>query len=136
MSEQKFVRMEERGDALVVSPLMAFGNLVDPEVAREWKLVLDRLDSPTFKRLVVDLGELPYFGSTVLDWLVQLWNRMKAKGGTMAACNISRVGREVLGLARLDTLWRLFNTRDEALAALRTPDPLQSSPSQGQTSGS
>jgi anti-anti-sigma factor len=131
MSDQKFVRLEVRGDALVVSPLMAFGHLIDPEVAREWKLVLDRLDAPGLKRLVVDLGELPYFGSTVLDWLVQLWNRMKAKGGAMAACNVSRVGREVLGLARLDTLWQVFNTRDEALAVLRPAAPVESSPSQG-----
>jgi anti-anti-sigma factor len=130
MSEQKFVRLEEQGNALVVSPLTAFGNLIDPDVAREWKLVLDRLDSPDFKRLVVDLGELPYFGSTVLDWLVQLWNRMKAKGGTMAACNVSRVGREVLGLARLDTLWQVFSTRAEALASLPSSAPVQS-PSQG-----
>jgi anti-sigma B factor antagonist len=131
MSDQKFVRLEECGDTLVVSPSMAFGHLIDPEVAREWKLVLDRLDAPDLKRLVVDLGELPYFGSMVLDWLVQLWNRMKAKGGAMAACNVSRVGREVLSLARLDTLWHVFGTREEALSALRTAAPVEHSPSQG-----
>ncbi len=131
MNEHKFVRLEEKGDALVVSPQMAFGHLIDPAVAREWKLVLDRLDDPGFKRLVVDLGELPYFGSTVLDWLVQLWNRMKAKGGTMAACNVSPVGREVLGLARLDTLWRVFDTQDQALAELLPGDPARPSPSTG-----
>lgn len=131
MSEPKFVQLEEQGDALVVSPLFSFGHLLDPDVAREWKQVLDRLDAPDLKRLVVDLGELPYFGSTVLDWLVQLWNRMKAKGGAMAACNVSKVGREVLSLARLDTLWCVFETREEALATLGSVGPAQSSPSQG-----
>ncbi|HUE69467.1 MAG TPA: STAS domain-containing protein [Pirellulaceae bacterium] len=130
MSDQKLVRMEEAGDALIVSPLMAFGHLLDPAVARDWKQVLDRLDDPGVKRLVVDLGELPYFGSTVLDWLVQLWNRMRAKQGVMAACNVSTVGREVLSLARLDTLWRVFDTRKEALAELASAVPPQASPSQ------
>lgn len=129
MSEEKFVRLEERGDALVVSPLLAFGHLIDPDVAREWKLVLDRIDEPRLRRLVVDLGELPYFGSTVLDWLVQLWNRMRAKGGGMAACNVSRVGREVLSLAKLDTLWRVFDTQDDALTALTDRGPAEASPS-------
>jgi anti-sigma B factor antagonist len=130
MTEQRFVRLEEDGDALVVSPQPAFGHLIDPSVARDWKLVLDRLDNPELKRLVIDLGELPYFGSTVLDWLVQLWNRMRAKGGVMAACNVSVVGREVLSLARLDTLWRVFDTRHQALAELAAPLPPQASPSQ------
>ena len=131
MSEQRYVRLEERDDALIVLPLISFG-LFDPDVTREWKQVLDKLDAPTFKRLVVDLRELPYFGSTVLDWLVQLWNRMKAKGGAMAACNVSHVGREVLSLARLDTLWTVAGTRDEALAALRPAAAnVAPSPSQG-----
>ena len=130
MSEQRYVRLEERDDALIVSPLMALG-LFDPDVTREWKQVLDKLDAPALKRLVVDLQELPYFGSTVLDWLVQLWNRMKAKGGAMAACNVSRVGREVLSLARLDTLWKVVGTREEALDALRPAANAATSPSQG-----
>jgi anti-anti-sigma factor len=131
MTDQKLMRLEQEGDAVIVSPLLAFGHLFDPAIARDWKLVLDRLDDPDVKRLVVDLGHLPYFGSTVLDWLVQLWNRMKAKGGTMAACNVSGVGREVLSLARLDTLWRVFDNRDQALAEMAPAAPPQTSPSQG-----
>ena len=121
--------MEEEGDALIVSPLVAFGHLLDPSVARQWKQIHDRLDNPAVKRLVVDLGELPYFGSIVLDWLVQLWNRIRARGGVMAVCNVTAVGREVLSLARLDTLWRVFDDRQQALAELSAIPP-QTSPSQ------
>lgn len=130
MTAPKYVRLEEQDDALVVTPLASFSNLMQPEVAREWKLVFDRLDAPELKRLVIDLGELPYFGSTLLDWLVQLWNRMKLKGGAMAACNVSPIGREVLSLARLDTLWRVFATRHDALAALAEWGAAAPSPSQ------
>ena len=131
MTDPHYVRLEELGDALIVSPLAGFGDLMRPEVAREWKLVLDRLDAPERKRLVIDLREIPYFGSTLLDWLVQLWNRMKAKGGGMAACNVSPIGREIFSLARLDTLWRVCASRDEALATLAESSSPARSPSHG-----
>ena len=34
--------------------------------------------------VVVDLGHIPYFGSTLLDWMVQMWRRAQAKGGSLA----------------------------------------------------
>jgi anti-sigma B factor antagonist len=128
-SEKEIVRLEDEGDALIVSPLVAFSHMLDPSVARQWKAVLDRLDDPSLKRLVVDLGDLPYFGSLVLDWLVQLWIRIRAHGGSMAVCNVNSVGREVLTLARLDTLWRVSDSRGQALAELAVIPP-RASPSQ------
>jgi predicted alpha/beta hydrolase len=46
--------------------------------------------------VVVDLGAIPYFGSTVLQWMVQMWQRAKDKGGKLATCQASPIGRERL----------------------------------------
>ena len=70
------------------------------------------------KHVIVDLGQIPYFGSTVLEWMVQMWKRAKAKGGKLATCQASPIGREVLAAARFDLLWGIFGTREEALAWL------------------
>ena len=44
----------------------------------------EQIDTPAIKHVIVDLGEIPYFGSTVLEWMVQMWKRIKAKGGKLA----------------------------------------------------
>ena len=77
--------------------------------------VQKQLENADVKHVVVDLGQIPYFGSTVLEWMVQMWKRVKEKGGKLAACNASPIGREVLTTARFDQLWGVFDSRDEAL---------------------
>jgi anti-anti-sigma factor len=119
MSETKYVRTEQQGEALVVSPLFTYAAFAEPDIAGEWSEVKNQIEEPAVKHVVVDLGQIPYFGSTVLEWMVQMWKRVKAKGGRLAACNASPIGREVLTTARFDKLWGVFDSRDEALKWLR-----------------
>jgi len=115
MSESKYVRVEQQAGALVVSPLFTFAAFAEPDIAGEWIAVKEQLESPAVKNVLVDLGQIPYFGSTVLEWMVQMWKRIKDKGGRLATCNASPIGREVLTTARFDKLWGIFDSRAEAL---------------------
>jgi anti-anti-sigma factor len=115
---KSFVRIDRSGDSLVVAPLFTFASFTEADLVAEWKAVNEQLDAPDVKNVIVDLGEIPYFGSTVLEWMVQMWQRAKAKGGTLATCNCSQVGREILHAARFDTLWNEFSSRDEALSSM------------------
>jgi anti-anti-sigma factor len=115
MTEQKYVRTEQQGEALVVSPLFTFASFTETDIANEWSAIQRELQTPAVKHVIVDLGQIPYFGSTVLEWMVQMWKQVKAKGGKLAACNPSPIGREVLSAARFDLLWGIFDTRDQAL---------------------
>ena len=81
----------------------------------------EQLDSPATQQLIVDLGEIPYFGSTVLEWMAQLWKRVKTKGGRLAVIRPSAISKEVLNTARLEKLWGIFDTRDQAVRWLATP---------------
>ncbi len=116
-----FVRIDRAGDSLVVAPLFTFASFTEADMAAEWRALLEQLDAPGVKNVVVDLGEIPYFGSTVLEWMVQMWKRAKAKGGTLATCNCSQIGKEVLHAARFDTLWQIFDTRDQAIESMSSP---------------
>jgi anti-anti-sigma factor len=118
MKSGKYVRIDQTGPSLVVTPLFTFARFTEADIADEWKSLEERLTEPGVKNVVIDLGEIPYFGSTVLEWMVQMWRRIKAKGGNLAACNCSSVGREVLHAARFDKLWHIFPTREEALAGV------------------
>jgi anti-anti-sigma factor len=119
MSGPRYVRVEREGDALIVSPLFTFASFAESDISDEWMDVQCQIDSPDIKYVIVDLGQIPYFGSTVLEWMVQMWKRVKAKGGKLATCNASPVGREVLSAARFDLLWGILGTREEAQAWLR-----------------
>jgi anti-anti-sigma factor len=114
----KFVRIDRAGDSLVVAPLFTFASFTEADMAAEWRALQEQLDAPDVKNVVVDLGEIPYFGSTLLEWMVQMWKRAKTKGGTLATCNCSQIGKEVLHAARFDTLWGIFETREQALQSV------------------
>lgn len=115
MSVGKHVRLEQQGETLIVSPLFTFGRFTEGDLVEEWIQILQRIDGPDVKHIVVDLGYIPYFGSTLLDWMVQMWKRAKDKGGSLVACNPSQVGREVLSIAKFDKLWGIYGSRDEAI---------------------
>jgi anti-anti-sigma factor len=121
MSESKFVRAEQQGNVLVITPLFTYATFAEPEVASELTEVQERVDSPATEQVIIDLGEIPYFGSTVLEWMAQLWKRIKSKGGRLAVVGPSEIGREVLSVARLERLWGIFETRDQAFSWLAKP---------------
>jgi anti-anti-sigma factor len=77
------------------------------------------MQASAIKRVVVDLGEVSYFGSIMLEALLQLWNGLQDVEGKLALCCVSDVGREILCLAKFDTLWPICSSRSEALAAVQ-----------------
>jgi anti-anti-sigma factor len=115
MSEAKHVRLEEAGETLIVTPIFTSGRFTEGEVVGEWNQILNKVEGVDVKRVVVDLGFVPYFGSTLLDWIVQMWKRLQGKGGSLAVCNASQVGREVLVIARFDKLWEIHDSRQAAM---------------------
>ena len=121
MSESKFVRAEQQGNVLVITPLFTYATFAEPDVATELTEVQEQVDSPATEQVIIDLGEIPYFGSTVLEWMAQLWKRVKSKGGRLAIVRPSEIGREVLAAARLERLWGIFETRDQAISWLAKP---------------
>ena len=121
MSQSKFVRAEQQGNVLVITPLFTYATFAEPDVATELVEVQEQVDSPSTEQVIIDLGEIPYFGSTVLEWMAQLWKRIKSKGGRLAVVRPSEIGREVLTAARLERLWGIFETRDQAITWLAKP---------------
>jgi anti-anti-sigma factor len=123
MNGPKYIRAERQADMLIVTPLCTFANFAEPHIASEWAAVQDQISAPQTQHVVIDLGEIPYFGSTMLEWMAQIWKQMKARGGNLAVARPSAIGREVLSAARLERLWGIFDTRAAAAAWLhQQPD--------------
>lgn len=69
-------------------------------------------------RLLLDLSRTESIGSRFIELLVRAWKRVTMRGGAMVLCGVQPFCAEVLRVARLDTLWSSYSTRDEALAAV------------------
>ncbi|HID76230.1 MAG TPA: anti-sigma factor antagonist [Planctomycetaceae bacterium] len=119
MSPPRIFDSDCDGDTLVIMLLGDVSTLI-PEHARvELNQALEKLRPPEVKHVVVDFEQIGYFGSLMLGSLHIIWKRVRQSGGRMALCNVSPTGREVLRVARFDTLWPICGSREEALATVR-----------------
>jgi anti-anti-sigma factor len=119
MTTPKYLKGERIGEVLVVTPFFTHKSFTEPQVLDEWQCIAEELGEPEIKHAVVDLGQIAYFGSTMLEWMVTIWKTMKAKGGNFAVCSLSEVGNEILTVARLNTVWSIARTREDAINAVR-----------------
>lgn len=119
MAKPKYFTVEQDGDAVIFSAIGALGTLVEDAAREEWDALLTQIDAAEAKHAVIDLGALDYFGSIMLELLVVLWKRVNTRGGKLALCNVSPVGKEILATAKFDTLWPIVADREEALETVR-----------------
>lgn len=123
MQGSRFIIVENEGDVLIVSPVRELGSFAEDEVRDEWDKLLNYIADTQTQRVILDLSHLGYFGSTMLEMMVVLWKRLSAKQGRFAICCVSPVGREILHIAKFDTIWPIRSTRAEAIQALLAPQP-------------
>ena len=68
--------------------------------------------------VVFDLSDVNYFGSVFLALLLRCHKFVKSRGGELVLCGASKMATELLRVTALDTLWAIYDTREEALEAL------------------
>ena len=89
---------------LVVSNRQEFKQLVLDEVEQGARLV------------IVDFSKSAYIDSSVLGALVSLGKRIREAGGELRLAALNEDLRTLFELTRLDALFPLYATRDDALA--------------------
>ncbi|HXY33401.1 MAG TPA: STAS domain-containing protein [Planctomycetaceae bacterium] len=83
--------------------------------------VAERADPPL---VVLDLSQLRFFGSALIEALFRAWNHLKGRpGGRLSLCGLTSYCREVVEITHLDQLWSIFETRAEAVNALKQSVP-------------
>ena len=68
--------------------------------------------------IVFDLSDVSYFGSVFLALLLRCHKFVKSRGGELVLCGASKMATELLRVTALDTLWAIYETREEALDAV------------------
>ncbi|HLQ44731.1 MAG TPA: STAS domain-containing protein, partial [Planctomycetaceae bacterium] len=80
--------------------------------------ILGPLKAQAVPTVIFDLSQMVYFGSVFLALLLRCHKLVKSRGGELALCGVNTMGRELLRVTSLDTLWTIYNSREEALTAL------------------
>ena len=107
--------IEQIGDTMVITPSQDLNESAFEQIETDANHALKLLEETHAKNAVLDFRNTDYYGSTALGFFVKLWKRVREAGGSMALCNVSDHEREILNITKLDRLWPICKTREEAM---------------------
>ena len=120
-NSQPFV-VERHGDVAIITPSPEVERMAENQMEQAAQAVLSPLrdDPPT--GLIFDLSKVDYVGSVFLSFLLRCHKRVKEHGGEMVVAGASARARELLHMTALDTLWAIYDNRNQALDSLGGAD--------------
>ena len=86
---------------------------VSPRIAAS----LTQMIASTPKQLVVDLSQVSYIDSSGLAVLIEGMQNVAAYGGKFSLAGLQESVRPIFEIARLDQVFQIYPTVDDALAA-------------------
>lgn len=110
--------VRRQGDVTIISFGPAFETLDEFGLDQIREFVLEAAKKADPPKLVVDLSHTKFFGSSFIELLFRLWNRINSQQGKFALAGLSPYCREVLEVTHLDKLWPLHPNVDAAIAAM------------------
>ena len=114
----KIFQVEPHEKSLIIKPVGEGASFRYADLQMEANYVRTMVADRSIQNVVIDLGELSYFGSEFIGALITIAREKKNQGGKVAICNVIEEMRDVLSDMSLFKLWPYFETRDEALAHL------------------
>lgn len=118
LGQEDAFTIARHGEVVVVTPAPALRSMDSGLVDGAAALILDAIDGVDAPLVVVDLTQLPAFGTAFLAVLIRCWKRISQRGGTLALAGSSRDVLDLLKITRFDTIWPLYDGVPGAVAAL------------------
>lgn len=87
------------------------------EISQALRGLVQGLDSCN---MVVDFSGVSFFSSQMLGLLVDLWRRIKDKGGVLSISGIDPQLTRVFRITHLDKLFKFHENAEAAISSLRT----------------
>lgn len=101
-----------------IQKLTLIGELIDKNQATELMTAIDELLELGKSKLMIDLTDLKYMNSSGLNVLIQLLTKTRTKGGESVIYNVNKKVNELLIITKLNTLFKVANNKEEAIAML------------------
>jgi anti-anti-sigma factor len=115
-------KVGRHGDIALIIPASEVESMPESLIQQAAEIVLAPLRKDPPAGLVIDLSEVKFFGSVFISFLLKCHMLMKKHGSEIVLAGASDRIRELLHLTALDTLWALYDTRNDAVAALAESD--------------
>ena len=112
------IQIERHGDIAIIIPASEVENMQWELIEQAADIVLSPLKQEPASGVIVDLSQVAYFGSVFLSLLLRCHKLIKQQGGEVVLCGASERAKELLRLTALDTLWAIYDKREQALEAL------------------
>ncbi|MFQ3650108.1 MAG: STAS domain-containing protein [Gemmataceae bacterium] len=118
-NESPFV-VEYHGEIVIVTTSPGVERLPESTLEQAAQLVLASLKRDPPSVLIFDLSNVNFLGSMFLTFLLRCHKRAKEQNSNVEVCiaGASAKAKELLHITALDTLWPLYDSRKEAIAAL------------------
>jgi len=117
-TKPQYINIERHGDIAVIIPSPEVEKLPENLMEQAAQMVLSPLRADPPAGLIFDLSKVDYVGSVFLSFLLRCHKRVKEHGSEVVVAGASTRARELLHMTALDTLWALYDDRNEAIAAL------------------
>ena len=111
----RLFEIERQGETIIVTPLSNLAEFEYQPIEAGAADLFALLGASPAKNVVMDFHRTDYCGSTALAFFTRLWKRVRDRGGHMAFCNVSEHEKSVLRITRLDGLWPICSSREEAI---------------------
>jgi anti-anti-sigma factor len=111
-------QIEWHNNCVVIIPAHEVESLRWDLIEQAAAIVMAPLKKTQTPMVVFDLSEVKFFGSVFLSLLLRCHKYAKTRGGELVMCGPSPLARELLAVTSLDTLWAIYDTRQEAIDAL------------------
>lgn len=112
------IQIERHGDLAIIVPANEVESMQWDLIQQAAEFVLAPLKKSPATGVIVDLSQVSFFGSVFLSLLLRCHKLIKQQGGEVVLCGASDHARELLRLTALDTIWAIYDTREQAIEAL------------------
>ena len=118
MTQAPLFAVSRAENAVVLTPQRDLSEFEFAQIDAEAAELMGKIAKGGGLNVVVDFSKIDYSGSSALSFFTRLFKNTRLRGGEMAFCNVSPGEREVLRITRLDTLWPICKSLDEAMTTV------------------
>lgn len=108
-------KQKENGDIQIFH---LFGELIDREQPKPMILLIEEIIATGKNKILLDLKDLRYINSSGLSVLINILTKARKNGGDVAISCVNEKNQELLHITKLDSIFNVCITLDEALVLL------------------